>query len=229
MNAGRELAMMLLALGCLSLGCLVGLPTASGDEPADGFTSLFNGTDLDGWQGDVAGYEVVNGEIRAKKGVGGNLLTKREFSDFVLQFEFRLTPGANNGLGVRAPAEGDAAFAGIELQILDDSHEKYAKIKPWQVHGSLYGVVAAQRDCLKPVGEWNTEEVTADGARIKVVVNGRQILDADITPYRDGEATVDGKAHPGLARTTGHIGFLGHGDEVHFRTIRIRELFATDR
>jgi hypothetical protein len=194
------------------------------DPLPGGFTSLFNGKDLEGWQGDVSGYEAVGGEIRSKKGVGGNLLTTREFADFVLQFEFRLTPGANNGLGIRAPEKGDAAFAGIELQILDDGHEKYAKIQPWQVHGSIYGVVPAARDCLKPAGEWNTEEVTVQASRITVVVNGKQILDADIAPYRDGKPTVDGKDHPGLARTTGRIGFLGHGDEVHFRSIRIREL-----
>jgi len=210
------------------LGGAQGSPSHADQIPA-GFTSLFNGKDLEGWQGDVNGYEAVDGEIRSKKGVGGNLLTTREYADFVLRFEFRLTPGANNGLGIRAPEKGDAAFAGIELQILDDSHEKYAKIQPWQVHGSIYGVVPAARDCLEPAGEWNTQEVTVRGPRINVVVNGRQILDADITPYRDGKPTVDGKEHPGLARTTGRIGFLGHGDEVHFRRISIRELPADGR
>ena len=222
MTAARRPATLLFCLAC---AWLCG-PLVRADQPPAGFTSLFNGTDLDGWQGDVTGYEAVDGEIRSRKGVGGNLLTKREFADFILHFEFRLTPGANNGLGIRAPAKGDAAFAGIELQILDDGHEKYAKIQPWQVHGSIYGVVPAARDCLKPVGEWNTEEVTVQGSKIKVVVNGKQILDTDIAPFRDGTPTVDGKDHPGLSRTVGHVGFLGHGDEVHFRNIRIRELAA---
>jgi hypothetical protein len=142
----------------------------------------------------------------------------------VLTFEFRLTPGANNGLAIRAPTTGNAAFDGMELQILDDSHPKYADLQPWQVHGSIYGVVPAARDCLKPTGEWNTEEVTVQGSKVKVVVNGKTIVDTDTAPYRDGKPTLDGKPHPGLARTQGRIGFLGHGDEVHYRNLRIRPL-----
>jgi len=194
-----------------------------GDEAA--FVSLFDGRSLAGWQGDTNGYEVVEGELRSKPGAGGNLLTVQEFGDFVLRFDFRLTPGANNGLGIRQPEQGHGAFDGIELQILDDGHPKYADLKPWQVHGSVYGIVAAERGCLKPAGEWNTEEVTVVGTMIKVVVNGKTIVDADVAPFRDGtRPTPDGKAHPGLARSSGHIGFLGHHDEVHFRDIRIKPL-----
>ena len=214
-----------LRIGGRWLAVVVGLAivggTARGEE---GFTPLFDGKGLAGWQGDVAGYEVIDGEIRCRKGAGGKLLTKGEYGDFVLRFEFRLTPGANNGLGVRAPVEGDAAFAGIELQILDDGHEKYKTIAPWQSHGSIYGVVAAKRGALKPTGEWNTEEVTVKGTTVKVVLNGETIVDADIAEFRDGKATLGGKDHPGLKRTSGHIGFLGHGDEVHFRNIRLRSL-----
>jgi hypothetical protein len=189
----------------------------------EGFVSLFDGKSLAGWRGATQGYEVVDGELRCRKGAGGKLLTEKEFGDFTLRFDFRLTPGANNGLGIRAPVEGDAAFNAMELQILDDAHPKYASLQPWQVHGSIYGVVAAERGSLKPAGEWNTEEVTVNGSRVKVVVNGKMIVDADVAPFRDGQPTLDGRPHPGLARTSGHIGFLGHGDEVHFRNIRIRE------
>ena len=199
----------------------VGAAAADGEE---GFVALFDGKTLDGWQGAVAGHQVVDGEIRTKPGVAGNLLTVGEYGDFELRFEFKLTPGANNGLGIRAPLVGDAAFAGIEVQILDDGHPKYAGLKPWQVHGSVYGVVAAERGCLKPVGEWNEETVTVRGSHVTVGVNGRKIVDADTAPFRDGQPTPDGQPHPGLARTRGHIGFLGHGDEVHFRNIRVREL-----
>jgi len=202
----------------------LGLLGATAVRAEEGFTALFDGQGLAGWQGDVAGYEVVDGEIRCRKGAGGKLLTAGEYGDFVLRFEFRLTPGANNGLGIRAPADGDAAFAGMELQILDDGHEKYKTIAPWQSHGSIYGVVAAKRGALKPTGEWNTEEVTVQGSKVKVVLNGTTIVDADVAEFRDGKATLDGKEHPGLKRTSGHIGFLGHGDEVHFRNIRVRPL-----
>ena len=199
------------------------IAAAGSPSSEEGFVRLFDGTTLDGWQGAVDGYEAVNGEIRSKPGVGGNLLTAGEYGDFELRFEFRLTPGANNGLAIRVPPQGDAAFQGIELQILDDGHDKYKDIKPWQAHGSIYGVVAAERGtCLKPAGEWNTEEVTVQGSHIKVVVNGKTIVDADTAPYRDGRPTPDGQAHPGLARTKGHLGFAGHHDEVHFRNIRLR-------
>ena len=193
-------------------------------DPPDGFTSLFDGKTLAGWQGATKGYEVVDGELRCKKGEGGKLLTEKEFSDFVLRFDFLLTPGANNGLGIRAPIQGDAAYTGMELQILDDSHPKYATIKPWQVHGSIYGVVAAERGSLKPAGEWNSQEVTVQGSKVKVVLNGKTIVDADIAPFRNGQPTLDGRGHPGLARTSGHVGFLGHADVVHFRNISIKEL-----
>ncbi len=192
--------------------------------PEEGFVALFDGKTLAGWQGALDGHVVVDGEIRSKPGVGGNLLTTKDYGDFVLRFDFKLTPGANNGLGIRAPVAGDVAFEGMEIQILDDGHPKYAGLKPWQVHGSIYGVVAAEQDCLKPVGEWNSEEVTVRGSRVTVVVNGKTVVDADTATYRDGKPSPDGKPHPGLSRTTGRIGFLGHGDEVHFRDIRIQEL-----
>jgi hypothetical protein len=197
------------------------VPAAGAEE---GFVALFDGKTLDGWQGAVDGHQVVDEEIRSKPGVGGNLLTTKDYGDFMLRFDFKLTPGANNGLGIRAPVAGDAAFAGMELQILDDGHPKYASLQPWQMHGSIYGVAAAERGCLKPAGEWNSEQVTVRGSKITVVVNGKTIVDTDVAAFRDGAPTPDGKPHPGLSRTTGRIGFLGDGDEVYFRNIQIREL-----
>ena len=212
------------------LGVLVVLllvASARAEAPPEGFTSLFNGNDMGGWQGKVDGYEVVDGAMHCKPGHGGNVFTAGEYDDFVLRFDFKLAPGANNGLGIRMPPAGDAAFVAMELQILDDAHAKYAKIQPWQSHGSIYGVVAAERGCLKPAGEWNTEEVTVQGSRVKVVVNGKSIVDADVAEFRDGrKPTVDGKAHPGLSRTKGHIGFLGHGDEIWIRNMFVKPLPA---
>lgn len=213
-------------MSCVLSAATAAEPVPAGPADADaGFVPLFDGASLLGWQGATQGYEVVDRELRCRKGSGGKLLTEKEFSDFVLRFDFRLTPGANNGLGIRAPVEGDAAYNAMELQILDDTHPQYATLKPWQFHGSIYGVVAAERGSLKPVGEWNSEEVTVQGSKVKVVVNGKTIVDADIAPFRDGnQRTLDGGKHPGLARTKGHLGFLGHGSEVHFRNIRICEL-----
>jgi hypothetical protein len=139
-----------------------------------------------------------------------------------LRFEFKLTEGANNGLGIRAPLKGNAAYQGMELQILDNSAEKYNALKSYQYHGSIYGVVPAKRGYLKPPGQWNYQEVIANGPKITVNLNGTIIVDADVNEASQG-GTMDGGAHPGLKRQSGHIGFLGHGSVVEFRNIRINE------
>ncbi|UCE20658.1 MAG: DUF1080 domain-containing protein, partial [Candidatus Aminicenantes bacterium] len=194
------------------------------EEIAEGFVPLFNGEDLSGWVGDTVGYVAEEGKIviYPKRG-SGNLYTEKEYSDFVLRFEFNLTPGANNGLGIRAPLKGDAAYVGMELQILDNTALIYRDLKPYQYHGSIYGVVPAKRGYLKPVGEWNYQEVIAKGTRITVILNGVTIVDADIQEAIE-QGTMDGRDHPGLKREAGHIGFLGHGSHVEFRNIRIKEL-----
>jgi HEAT repeat protein len=200
------------------------VPELDAAEAAEGFAPLFNGRDLAGWTGDTTGYAAEDGKIvvHPERG-GGNLYTDREYADFVLRFEFKLAPAANNGLGVRAPLEGDAAYAGMELQILEDGSPVYWSLKPYQLHGSVYGVVPARRGALRPVGEWNTEEVTVKGRRLTVVVNGTAIVNADIDTASAG-GTTDGRDHPGLKRESGHIGFLGHGSIVEFRRLRIKEM-----
>jgi hypothetical protein len=194
-------------------------------EKAEGFKTLFNGKNLDGWQGNLTDYYAENGELHVnpKKGGHGNLFTEKEYSDFVFRFEFKLTPGANNGLGIRAPLEGDAAYVGMELQILDNTAPIYANLKEYQYHGSVYGTIAAKRGFQAPVGEWNVQEVFVKGTKIKITLNGELILDGDIAYARD-HGTKDGRDHPGLKRDKGYIGFLGHGSELYFRNIRIKDL-----
>lgn len=197
--------------------------------PEEGFTVLFDGTGLDSWMGRTDTYAIEDGTlvVRPRKkgeGGGGNLYTKKQYDDFIFRFEFKLTEGANNGLGIRTPTKGDAAFVGIEMQILDNTSELYKDIYCWQAHGSVYGVIPALRGYLKPVGEWNRQEVLADGNRIKVTLNGHVILDGDIGLYIRNKKTLDGADHPGLGNKKGHIGFLGHGHVVWFRNISIREL-----
>ena len=191
----------------------------------DGFVSLFDGTSLAGWTGSLPGFAVEEGNLICVAGGKGNLLTESEYTDFVFKFEFKLTAGANNGLGIRCPkvAEGNLHIDGIELQILDDTAEKYKTLKPYQYHGSVYGIVPAKTGSLKPLGEWNQQEVTAKGRHVKIVVNGTAIIDADLDEATKA-GTLDGTPHPGLARPKGHIGFLGHGDRVDFRRIRIKSL-----
>ena len=195
------------------------------EESALGFVALFNGIDLNNWVGNKTSYVVENKTINVKPGdgSGGNLYTEKEYADFIFRFEFMLTPGANNGIGIRAPLTGDAAYAGMEIQVLDDPAPVYADIKPYQHHGSVYGVIPAKQGFLKPVGEWNSEEISAIGTHIKVTLNGTVIVDGDIAGPRDN-GTMDHNEHPGLKNTKGHIGFLGHGSELKFRNLRIKDL-----
>ncbi len=187
----------------------------------DGFTSVFNAKDFIGWAGPVENYEVVEGAVVCKKGKGGTIYTKEQYGDFVVRLEFKVPANGNNGLAIRYPGTGDPAYTGMcELQVLDD---KYKGIDPRQAHGSAYGMAAAKRGHQKPVGEWNTQEVTVKGSVIKVVLNGTTILDADLSKV--DPATFMGKSkHPGLALTKGHFGFAGHGDAVQFRKIEIKKL-----
>jgi hypothetical protein len=201
-----------------------GIKILSEQEKTGGFTALFNGKDLTGWTGDTKGYVAEGGKIVIyPERSSGNLYTTDEFANFIFRFEFRLTPGANNGLGIRTLLEGDAAYVGMEIQILDDASPKYNGLKPYQFHGSIYGVVPAKQGYLKPVGEWNSEEVIADGRHITVKLNGTTIVDADIDKAAT-PATMDGRDHPGLKNEKGHIGFCGHGDYLEFRNIRIKRL-----
>lgn len=213
----RQLSFLLIAFStCLN---------SFAQENDEGFSPLFNGKNLDGWVGNKDSYQVKDGiiVIEPNGGGGGNLFTEKEFGDFVLRFEFQLTPGANNGLGIHAPLEGDAAYVGKEIQILDNEAAKYAGLEVYQYHGSVYGVIAAKRGFLKPLGEWNQQEVIVQHPKIKVILNGETILEGDYLEA-SSNGTLDKKDHPGLRRSSGHIGFLGHGDVVRFKNIRIKEL-----
>jgi 3-keto-disaccharide hydrolase len=198
-------------------------------QPAkDGFVPLFDGKTLDGWTligGKGEGYVVKDGMIVCPTGGGGNLFTTKEYGDFELRFEFRMPPeGSNNGLGIRAPLEGDAAYVGMELQILDEKAAlagKWGKLREAQYHGSVYDVIPAKRGAMKPAGEWNEEQVVARGRQITVTLNGSVILDANLDTVTDPAVL---RKHPGLKRASGHIGFLGHNDSIEFRNIRIKEL-----
>jgi len=190
-----------------------------------GFKPLFNGKDLTGWTlvaKSGSGYRVENGSIVCPEDGGGNLFTEEEFDDFILRFEFKLSPGGNNGIGIRAPLAGDIAYSGMEIQILDHDHEKYKGwLKPFQRHGSVYDVIPAQADNLKPAGEWNVAEISAKGSKIQVTLNGKLITDADLSTVTDPAVL---KKHPGLQRKGGRIGFLGHGSRVEFRNIQVKRI-----
>lgn len=188
------------------------------------FKPVFNGKDFTGWSGPVENYEVRDGAILCRPKKGGTIFTQAEFTNFVVRLEFKLPPGGNNGLAIRYPGEGDTAYTGMcECQVLDDNYEKATSqaIDPRQAHGSAYGMVAAARGYQRPIGEWNYEEVTVSGSKLRVELNGSIILNCDLADVKD---FMHGKAHPGKDRVAGHFGFAGHNDPVAFRNISIRPL-----
>jgi hypothetical protein len=187
---------------------------------------LFNGKDLKGWRlldSHGKGY-VVNpdGTLECAAGGGGRLLTEKEYANFILRFDFKLTKGANNGVGIRTPFEGDAAYVGMEIQILDDQDEQYKSwLKPEQHHGSVYGMIPARTGFRKPVGEWNSEEIMVHGRHIKVTLNDVILIDTSLDIVREPAVLAE---HPGIKRSTGHVGFLGHDAQLWFRNVRLKEL-----
>lgn len=210
----------------------------SAEEAKQGFEILFDGEDMSQWIGNTIDYVPMNGAIcvSANYGNGGNLYTKKTYSDFIFRFEFCfMKEGVNNGVGIRTPMGVDAAYEGMEIQILDHDAPIYKNLREYQVHGSVYGIIPAKRIKSPKLGTWNTEEIVVKGDRIKVTVNGEVILDGNIRKAckgnnvsKDGSKTnpytVDKKNHPGLFNKSGHIGFLGHGEGLKLRNVRIKDL-----
>lgn len=212
---------MIVLFSCI-LNFFLAFASCGAEEPE--FVPLFDGKSLDGWEGALDSYYVDDGTLICREGSVGNLLSSQVFADFRLKFDFLLSPGANNGLAIRAPFEGDASYAGMELQIIDNTTKKYGELLDYQYHGSLYGIAPAKRGFQKPLGEWNEQEVICQGRLIKVILNGSEILNIDIDEATPNGATIDHMEHPGLARKSGRVGFLSHGDRVSFRHIRILDL-----
>lgn len=217
------------AVGTMLLPAAAAEPTVSTDAvPAHetGFVSLFNGKNLDGWQlrrAERQGYVVEDGLLVCPKDSGGYLFTEKKYSDFVLRFEFRMTEGANSGVAIRTPLlDKKPAYDGIEIQILDNPRYE-GKLRPTQYHGSVYDVAAAKLGALKPVGQWNEQEIVCQGRRITVTVNGKALVDVNLDDIKDPTVL---EKHPGLQRDSGHIGLLGHGSRVEFRNLRVKELKA---
>lgn len=197
------------------------------ERDAKAFESIFDGKTWAGWAGPLDSYEITPEEtIRCKPGEGGTIHTKREYGDFVVRLELQLPPAGNNGLAIRYPGKGNAAYDGMtELQVLDNRAEKYADLDPRQFHGSAYGMVAAHRGYQRPVGTWNFQQVTVQGSRIQVELNGTRILDADLA---DVTEFAGGRPHPGKDRKSGYFGFAGHNDPVEYRNVQIKMLPSSE-
>ena len=186
----------------------------------EGFKPIFNGQNLEGWQGATDNYHVAEGVLSCKAGKGGTIFTDDQYGDFAVCFEFKLPPGGNNGLAIRYSGEGDPAYQGMcELQILDSEHPKYKDLDVRQYHGSAYGMAPAARGYLRPAGEWNIQFVRVVGSRVTVELNGYQILDTDLAEITE---YLGNTPHPGKDRAVGYFGFAGHSDPVEFRNVWLR-------
>ncbi len=218
------------SIGVLFALCVLVCGAAGQTSAQKGFVKLFDGKTLNGWKlvnGAGPGYVPKDGLLLCPADGGGNLFTEKEYADFTFKFDFQMDHGANNGIGIRAPYEGDAAYMGMECQVLDDSDPMYANLEPGQYHSSVYKVIPAKRGSLKPVGQWNHEEITAIGRHIKIVVNGMTTVDGSLNDVTDPQTLAQ---HPGMLRPVGHVGFLGHGPSaLAFRNIYIKDLARPER
>jgi hypothetical protein len=198
--------------------------SADKDAP-EGFEPLFNGKDLTGWKVNKGGKMKVwgaeDGILYVQGAGGGWLMTEKEYGDFEVQLEFKLPEKGNSGVALRSPMEGDPAYAGMEIQILDDAWHKanYKGLRPTQLTGSIYDVVPPSKDATKPVGEWNKMHITAKGRHVTVELNGTKIVDANLDDHKKRA-----DKHPGLLREKGHLGLQSHDGRVEFRNLYVKSL-----
>ena len=195
---------------------------AAGWAPAADFEELFDGESLAGWTaigGEPGSWKVEGGSLTTRTGKHW-LSTNRAYSDFDLRLDFRLERGGNSGVLLRAPHKGDPSYEGFEIQLLDDEARRYQNLKPDQFTGSVYGVIAARRGFVRPVGSWNRLGIRLVGVAIRVDLNGTRVLEARL----DGQSASVIKRHPGLVRSRGFIGLQAHDSHVWFRNVAIKSL-----
>ncbi len=204
--------------GLWSLLLLSMLATTAADE----WKPLFNGRDLTGWQaidGPQGSWKVEDGILYCSGGGGGWLSTDKQYANFELELEFRVPAGGNSGVFLRAPHQGNPAFAGMEVQVLDDAAPEYAQLQPYQYCGSVYGIEPPSKRASKPAGQWQKMHITCQGREVKVKLNDVPIVEAHLDKHPDKVAE-----HPGIQRANGYIGLQNHGTRLDYRNLRIREL-----
>jgi len=191
------------------------LKEIAGDE--DGFSSIFNGKDFDGWTGRLDSFEVIDGAIVCKQGLKHNIFTAKAYSDYAVRMEFKLPPAGNSGLALRSP---NAKGPDVEIQVLDNTHPRYAKLPLNKRHASIYAIAPAIDGYLRPVGQWNYQEVRVVGDHITVDLNGYRVLDVHLSSVAPN--------HRATKLKQGHFGFLGHEDRVAFRNLWIKEIVSNE-
>jgi hypothetical protein len=201
----------------VSIALLAMIVAGASAQPPEGFTPLFNGKDLKGWKvhsGKVEAWGVAAGVLFTSGSGGGWLMSEKDFANFELRLEYRLPVKGNSGVAIRSPLEGDPAYTGMEIQLLDD--ENYKGLRPSQYCGAIYDVVAPVRPAGRPAGQWNQMRIIAKEREVTVELNGNQVVQANLDAFRDLQK------HPGLQRAQGHVGLQSHGSRVEFRNILIK-------
>ena len=207
------------------------------DEAAAGWRLLFDGKSLGGWRGyrtqTVPGsWQVENGSLlsRRKAGVSsGDIISSDQFDDFELLVDWKMTKGNNSGIIYRATEEHDQVWqSGPEYQVLDNSAHLDGLNKLASA-GACYAVFAPAKDMARPVGEWNTAKIVAQGKHVEHWLNGEKVLEYDVdsdvwqSHVKTSKffATAYGQGNWGRAKQ-GHIGLQDYGGAIEFRNIKIR-------
>lgn len=190
---------------------------------APSWVDLFNSKDLDGWtsQGDISAWGVVDHElVTLKPGQGHWIRTDKMYRDFELKLDFWMPKGGNSGVGIRGSSNGDPAFTGLEVQILDTHGQEP------QSHtcGSIYTAITASKMAVHPAGEWNTYHIKVVGDTIDVTLNGVHIIDSEQLDDRGYFRSPENQLPLNSRSTTGYISLQDHGHAFRFRNIKIKDL-----
>ena len=205
--------------------------TLSHAEREAGWQLLFDGESLAGWRGynrpDMSGGWAVEDGLLTRVGPGGDLITEAQFGDFELSIDWRVVPGGNSGILYRA-AEGEehVYHSAPEMQVLDDDGHRDG-LDPITSAGSNYGLHAAARGIVRPVGSWNEARILVRGTHVEHWLNGTKVVEYELRSDEWAELVRNSKfsAWPAYGQADrGHIGLQEHGDRVWYRNIKLREL-----
>lgn len=205
----------------------------SAAEKAAGWRLLFDGATLDGWRsyrGDsppARGWAAEGGTLHCTSG-GGDIITRDQFGEFELSFEWKVAPGANSGVIYLCTEEHGACWqTGPEYQVLDDAAQG-SGLDPLHSAGAMYALYSPAPDKpVKPAGEWNTGRIVVRGDVIQHWLNGEKIVEGrrGSEDYRERIAGSKFSAYTGFGvQKKGHIALQDHGDEVWYRNIKVRDL-----
>jgi len=217
----------------MGIVCCATALQAAGDR----FVPLFGNNSLEGWKvsdwSDLRTPQKVKGTPwKIENGILSGLnkrtwiISPKEYGDFVLKLETKITRGSNGGIGLRFPPTGDPAYTAMEIQVVDDEVYYRGSSQPQQRTGSIYDEIAPSKDVVRPPGEWNSWEITARGSRVTIIINGEKVIDTDLSR----ETKARQQKGPALAKRPlkGHIGFQNLNGSITLRNIEIKTLDGED-